>query len=152
MTSARHLSCQVFKQPPNADTCSYKHTRTYKQMSHKHAYTHSQRHAHSVYGNVLIARELPAVWDLWENRAPPVPLIFPSQAKRDSLSNWSHLLLLPHPTLNGSLSAIFSSSVYPCLCCSFLSVLLHVWSQSTRYCAITLNHIKAVWGGDERVI
>lgn len=43
------------------------------------------------------------------------PLIFPSAAKRDAPSNWSHLHL-PRPMLNGSLSAIFSLKIYPCLC------------------------------------
>lgn len=111
MTSATYLSCQVFKQLPNADTCSYKHTRTYKQMSHKLAYMRSRRHAHIVWQHAYSQRVASCLRSLREQNTT-CPLIFPSQAKGDSLSNWSHLLLLSHPTLNGSLSAIFSSIVY----------------------------------------
>lgn len=78
------------------------------------------------------------------------PLIYPSRAKRASLSNWSHLLLVSHPVLNGSLSAIFFFTIYPCLCCSFLSLLPHVWSQSTRFSCSYFKSLQGLF--DYRVI
>lgn len=105
------LAAKCLNNFPNADTCSYKHTRTYKQMSHKHAYTRSRRHAHIVWQHAYRQRVASCLRS-WREQNTTCPLIFPSRAKRDSLSNWSHLLLLSHPTLNGSLSAIFSSIVY----------------------------------------
>lgn len=105
------LAAKCLNNFPNADTYSYKHTITYKQMSHKHAYTRSRRHAHIVWQHAYRQRVASCLRS-WREQNTTCPLIFPSQAKRDSLSNWSHLLLLSHPTLNSSLSAIFSSIVY----------------------------------------
>lgn len=107
-----------------------------------HTHTPRDTHTYILWQHAYSERVASCLRSLREQNTT-CPLIFPSRAKRDSLSNWSHLLLLSHPMLNGSLSAIFSPTVYPCLCCSFLSLLLRVWSQSTRFCAIILNHIKA---------
>lgn len=126
LTLGRYLSWQVLKQPPNAGTCSYKHTRTHKQMCAKTHITLSETRTHTFYGSMLIAKRVASCRRSLREQNTTCPLIFPSRAKRDSPSNWSHLHLLSHPMLNGSLSAIFSSTIYPCLCCSVPSLPLRV--------------------------
>ena len=111
-------------------------TQTLTNKCHTNPHTVSWTRTHAFFCSTLIARALPAVRDLKREHKTTCLLIFPSQAKRDWLSNWSLLLCISHPMLNGSLSAIFSLTVYPCLCCSLLSPFLHVWSQSTRFCGV----------------
>lgn len=138
LTLGRYLSWQALKQPPKATTCNYKHTCTHKQMSHKHEYhTLRDMHTYILWQHAHSKRVASCQRSLREQNTT-CPLIFPSWAKRDSLSKWSHLHLLSHPMLNGSLSAIFSSTIYPRLCCSFPSLLLRIWSQSTGFHAVIL--------------
>lgn len=144
LTLERYLSWQVLKQPPNAATCSYKHTRSQTNVTQTRIYTLPGPRTHTLYGSVLIARDLPAVRDLWENRTPPVPLSSPHKP-REALRPTGATSFYSLPMLNGSLSTIFSLTIYPCVCCSFPSLLLCVWSQGTRFWAFFFfffNHIK----------
>lgn len=115
LTLQRYLRWQALKQPPNADTCSYKHTRAYKQMSHKHAYTHSQGH---VWQHAYSERVASCRRSLREQNTTCPPYLPLASQERLSVQ-----LEPPHfpsliPALNGSLLAIFSSTIYPRLCCS----------------------------------
>lgn len=95
-----------------------------KKMSHKHASTKPRdTHTHIFCGSVLVARELPAVGDLWENRTPPVPLSSPHKPRetlRPTAATSFYPLIL---RLMAACPAIFYSTVYPRLCCSFPSLL-----------------------------
>lgn len=119
------------------------HIHALKQMSPKHAYhTPSDTHAYILQQRASSKRVASCRRSLREQNTT-CPLIFSSRAKRGSLSNWSHLHILSHPRLNWSLSAIFfCCPPPPCLCCSFPSLLLCVWSRSTRFCAITSRTVQ----------
>lgn len=129
------------------------HTHTLKCHTNTHI-TLSGTRTHTFYGSALKARELPAVGDLWENRIPPVPLSSPL-APRERLC----------PTGATSIYSLIRCLIGACLLfsiwrfCFFLPLsfvvpcrrsFLCVWSQGTRFRAITLNRIKV--SSDERVL
>lgn len=77
----RYLSWQVLKQPTNVGTCTYKHMHSQTIVRQTRIYTVSGTRTHTFYGSMHIARELPAVGDLSENRTPPVPLSSPYEPR-----------------------------------------------------------------------
>lgn len=88
-------------------------------MSHKHAY-HTLRDTHTyILWQRAYSKRVASCRRSLREQNTTCPLIFPSRAKRASLSNWSHLHLLSHPMLNWSLSAIFYLAILffspPCL-------------------------------------
>ena len=113
-------------------------------MSHKHAY-HTLRDTHTcILWQHAYSKRVASCRRSLREQNTTCPLIFPSRAKRDSPSNWSHLHLLSHPELNCSLSAVFYWTIYPRLCCSFPNRSFCAFDlESARFRAIILNHIKA---------
>lgn len=113
-------------------------------MSHKQAY-HTLRDTHTyILWQHAYSKSVASCRRSLREQNTTCPLIFLSRAKRGSPSNWSHLHLLSHTKLNCSSSAMFYSTIYPRLCCSFPSLLLRVWSPRTRLLAIILNRITAL--------
>lgn len=89
-------------------------TRTLTNKCHTNTHiTRSGTRTHAFYSSALIARELPAVGDLWGNRTPPVPLSSPHEPKETLRPTGATSIYSLIPELNCSLSSVFSSTIYP---------------------------------------
>lgn len=114
-------------------------------MSHKRTHTVSgtHTHTHTFCGSMRIARELPAVRDLWGNRTPPVPLSSPREP-RETLSptgaSASYSLI---PRLMAACPLFSLPQFIPVFVVPPHLSFCAFWSQSTRFHAIILHHIKA---------
>lgn len=115
-----------------------RHTCTHRNKCHPNVHiTLPATRTHTFYSSVLPARELPAVGDLWENRTPPVPLSSPHAPREGLCPTGATSIYSLIPGLIGACLLFFFFCSPLRLCCSFPSLLLCVWSRSTRFCAIT---------------